>query len=602
MSLISDQWLIDGQDFGPPSNWEDFEIEGTFSRETDDNLFLENQANLTIENLEFTGAAAEYISNRHKDGLTGGRGAFQGSTVSWVMGNKNGSFTGFSGYIDYTDNYRESQFKGPNRTLPNKVVVKIVDTYGLNSLLNQIEGLTVDLFSDTFTDDDWVDIPFVVVKKYDYTELMMMSLSLYIFKNEIKSAIDRISKIFADLAGGITGPLVFGLKLAFELVYIGFLVIQLIALMKDIINLMYSKLRHHKGVTLRTIFTKGFEYLGYKFISPITQLDNTTILPTLPTKKSNFIEELFNKVRVTETGLPSINDWGFLFVENLTTGRRLYNARLAVINNNGVKEVHLRTDADNWWFKQSNLTLLNDVLIDEVGYNASELKRDIYVKFLTDSTDEWTKEEKKGTSFETITSSSPRPDNGGIPLEKGIDEILIPYALGVRKGDLTVLEKSILGVASAAQAVINFLGGNVNFKQDIKNRTNALKISNYEINQAKLLWIDETGIPANHRDLLSAEVVAGFHRSKSFVNASDTGPYNNQYQTFEGVRIKFDLDKFLQLKQNSYFITDQGESGKITKFVWNRAANRGTFDGRIRFVYDKSLTERTIELKNSEDV
>ena len=602
MAGLSHQWLIDSQDFGPPANWGEFEIEGIFSQEHEDSIVPENQPNLSVDRLLFTGAAAAYISARHKNGLTGGRGAFQGSTISWTISDKTGAYKAFDGYIDYSDGYREFDFKAPKRTNPNQVSVKIVDTYGLNSLLNQVDGVTMDLIRDNFGESDWTNIDFVVIKKYDFLEYVTLFISLYIFIKEVKDASIELGKAISDAFGGVTGPFVSALKIALQLVYIAFLYIQIINLGREILALLYSKKRTHKGVSLRKILVKGFEKLGYTFVSPITQLDKYTILPTLPTKKSNFKDELFNKVRVTDSGLPSINDWGFLFSENLTTCKRLFNARLAVVNNGGVKEVHMRTDGDDWWFKQSNLTLLNDVLVDEVGYNQDELFRDVYLKFATDSTDEWTKEELKGTSFETITSSSPRPDNGGIPLEKTLNEVFIPYALGVRKANLTGLEKLLLTVLGAVEDVANVFGGNVNLTQNIRNRPNFLKLSGYEIAIPKLLYMDTNGIPANHRDLLGAKFLAQtFHRTKSFVNASDSQPYNNQYQTFGDVTIKFDLQKFLQLRQNAYFITDEGESGKIDSFKWNPSKDTGTFSGRFRFVYDKSLTETTHELKNDEE-
>ena len=92
-----------------------------------------------------------------------------------------------------------------------------------------------------------------------------------------------------------------------------------------------------------------------------------------------------------------------------------------------------------------------------------------------------------------------------------------------------------------------------------------------------------------------------YHRTKSFVNYSDAEPFNNQYQTFEGVTLQFDLQQFLILRQNAYFITPDGESGKIEDFKWNPSQDRGVFSGKLRSVYDKSLTEQTFELKNKED-
>lgn len=603
MSGITHQWLIDGQDYGPPVNWLDFEIQGTFAQENDDELIPENQPNLSIERLEWSGRAAEYIANRFRSGGTGGRGAFQGVKVSWTIADNTGAYKAFDGYIDYTDSYVEKDFKGPNRTKPNQVVTKIVDEFGLNALLFAVNGITMDLIKDEFSDSDYTDIPFVIVKKYDYTEFILLFISLYILEKELRETTQKILDIVADgFSGGFTAFITQALKLTGQIIYTGFILVQLINLVGQLVNLIFSKKRIHKGVTLYTLLKKAFAFAGYTLVSPIPELKKYTILPTLPTQKSNFVDELFNKVRVTKTGLPSINDFGFLFTEILTLCRRLFNARLAVVNKAGTKEVHVRTDGDDWWFKQSNLTLLDGVLVDEVSYNTNELSLNRYFRFQTDTTDDWTKEELKGTSFEVITRSLPNADDGGIPLVKGLDETFIPYALGVRKGNLNLLERTLFETLLIGETVVNAFGGNVNLSSQIKNRENALKISLPEISVAKLLYIEGNGIPADHRDKLGAKyLVEKYGRTKSFVNYSDDEPFNNQYQLFEGVRIQFNLQKFLTLRNNSYFITAEGESGKIDDFKWNVSSDTGTFSGRFRNVYERGLKEETFELKNEEN-
>jgi len=602
MAGITHQWILDGQDFGPPTNWLDFEIQGTFAQENEDELIPENQPNLSIDRLEWSGVAARYIANKFRSGLNGGTGAFQGVKVSWTISDNTGAYKAFDGYIDFTDGYTESDFKGPKRTEPNQVITKIVDEFGLNALLFAVNGITMDLIESEFTESDWVDINWVYVKKYDFTELVLLALSLYVLARELEAAVVRIFDAIADTAGGISGFLVTALKIAIALGYFFFILTQIISIYSQIINILWPKKRVHKGVTLRTLLTKAFNFAGYQLVSTIEELDNYTILPTLPTQKSNFADQIFNRIRVTEKGLPSINDFGFIFTEVLTLCRRLFNARLGVINNGGTKEVHLETDGSNFWVKQSNLTLLNNVLVDKVTYNTDELALNRYFRFATDTTDDWTKDELLGTSYEVITRSSPTFKEGGLPLEKGLDETFIPYALGVRNGSLSVLQQTVLNIAQIAENTVNFLGGNANFTSGLKNRENFLKVSNPEIAIPKLLYIENGVIPIDHREKLGAKVlVEKYGRTKSFIDYSDQEPFNNQYQIFEGVEIQFDLQKFLTLRNNSYFITDEGESGRIDDFKWRVSADKGTFTGRFRSVYDKSLTEETFELKNDDE-
>ncbi|NRA78932.1 MAG: hypothetical protein HRU18_12040 [Pseudoalteromonas sp.] len=607
MGKDRDQWLIDGRDLGAPVNWRDFEINAVFSQEDETSPIDENQASLSIESLIWTGPAAEYISNRFKSGLTGGPGAFQGVPVSWVISNETGSFTAFQGYIDFTQNYRERKFKGPRRTQPTEVVTTIVDDFGIDSLIASVNGITMDTIREDFNSSDWTDIPFVIIKKFDFIEFFMMWLSLYVILKSLADARRALDDLFADIPTNPLGLIGWIAKLILTLAYIAFLLAQLIVLVQQIINLLFSKKRIHKGLKLKKLLEVGLTKAGYTFVSPIEELDFYTILPTLPTEKSNFLEELFNKVRVTKEGLPSVNDYGFAFLEVMTLCRNLFNARFAVYNNNGTKEVHLRTKGDQWWFKQSNQSLLEapdgqNILVDDVGYNLEELKLNRYLKFSDDPLDIWTKEDKQGLTYEVQTRSSPNWDEGGIPLEKGLDFIQIPYALGSRKAFLTDLEEFVLTVVSTAESVINFFGGNLNFSDDIRARMNFLKISSPEISVPKLLYIENGGIPPGHRGKLGAKILQEkYYRSSSFVNASDAEPFNNQYQTFEGIDIQFDLTRFLETRQNSYFITKDGESGKIESFNWKRSEDKATLKARFRFVYDKSLTETTFELKNDDD-
>ncbi|NRA94284.1 MAG: hypothetical protein HRU26_16720 [Psychroserpens sp.] len=589
------EWRINGKNLGPPTNWTEIGVEGIFALENDDDIFIEEQPRITVRNVDFSGRAAREISKLFR------KSAFQGVPIKWTLYNDTETLVIFDGYIDFTQNYRESQFKGNNRTKPNLVSVTIVDGFGLNSLLDAVNGITVDLFKDKFEDSDYVNINFVIEKKYDFLEFLVLFVSTYLFIREAIDATRRLSILIADVP---TSPLEvpgYVAKVIAEAVYISFLVIQLINLAQEIRNLAFSKVRTHKGVTLHKLLTKGFEYLGYDFVTNIPEMQKYTILPTLPTKKSSFAEELFNKVRVTSEGVPSVGDWGFAFIENLTTCKRLFNARLAVINNNGKKEAHIRPYNDPFFKKQSNVGIIDNVLIDEVSYNTDELYLNRYIRFIIDSTDEWSRENKEGISFEVHTKSSPSFEDGGIPTEKGLKEIVIPYSLGERKGDLSQREKLVLNVLGFAERAINLVGGNSNFTSSIQNRTNHLKISQPEISIAKLLYIEPFGIPANHRELLGAKILEQkYWRSISFVNASDSNPFANQFQKFELNQFAFDFKRFLQLKNNSYFITNQNEEGKIDSFNWNPYQGSASIEGRIQDAYAKSLTEETFQLKNDD--
>ena len=258
MAQLTHQFTVEGVDIGLPVNWKEAEINAIFSQTgDDDSLIPENQPNLSIDRFHFVGEAAQFISDRHKSGLNGGPSAFQGACAKWVIQEGGDSYTVFDGYLDFTDNYQELDFKDTRREQPNQVFVKGVDDFGLNALLQKISGVTMDLLIDksVYSEDDYVDIPFVVIRKYDFLEFMMLFLSIYIFQKEAREALIRLQKILAEaFSSDLTGFLVQLLKFIAEAAYLLFLVVQLINLAREVLNLLYAKNR----VSPAKLFTTEF--------------------------------------------------------------------------------------------------------------------------------------------------------------------------------------------------------------------------------------------------------------------------------------------------------------------------------------------------------
>ena len=99
-------------------------------------------------------------------------------------------------------------------------------------------------------------------------------------------------------------------------------------------------------------------------------------------------------------------------------------------------------------------------------------------------------------------------------------------------------------------------------------------------------------LAANQRDNFSAKFLYNnYHNEKSFV----LNNYGNQYRTFEGQRIIFGYSQFLELVNNNYLTTQNGNSGKITKFAWTIDQDTAITDFRVKQIWTTNLSERTIE-------
>jgi hypothetical protein len=585
------KFQIDKQERGDPVNWESVKILATFDNDN-------NQANITTTNLEFVNEAAKYISERFKSGLTNNLGAFEGPDFDIFASDDEGFFQAFEGFIDYTKDYTESNFIKQDVTNPLKTSVGIKKLSGLNTLDELINGATYGLFKEKgiFTNSDYKDLPWVVQKKFDALEFAILNITIFITVKEAVEQIQRLAddiKMFASLLISATPPstgapgaiLNAVLTIIVRAAYLAVMIIQLVEMSGQVFNILIPRVRKLKVASFRTLIQKPLEFYGYNLECPIEEIDNLYFLPTLARKESNFQDEFLKKVKVNEEGIPSVEDYGFLFSELLQTFLQMTNSRIAITDERGAKTVHIRTDSDEWWIKNSNLELMKDVLIDERKYNTDELLGRTLIKFETDLIDDWTVDNYTGTSYEVITEPI-TVDNPQKVSIKGIDEINIPWTLPNPKGTLTPLEKLLLKFATIAEDAVNTVGGNLNLSGKIKDKVNAFKTSGETWNNPRVIWLGSNGIPLNNRDLFSARTLyEKYLIEKSFVENN----FRGQKYRFENITIPFGLREFKELIDNAYFTLPNGDLGKVERCEWEVADDKALLSGWVRRPYTFNL-------------
>lgn len=584
---------IDKQPVAAPGNWEDIKVKATFDN-------FNSQANITIDSFEFVKDAKDKIVDHRKGGLTGGVGIFEGPSFDITSSNNQGANTLFDGYLDMVDKYEEFDFKGNDLQNPNEVKCGIKNLDGLNQFDERIQGITLGFLETkgVYSNSDYVDVEWVRDGQTNFLDLIITQIAVYVFIKETIQAITELQNIInnaaAYLATPVTGPIVaaiwLGLTIAIRAAYIVVMIFQIISLMQQLINTLISIKRKNKAMNLTKMIGNALGFFGYTLESPISDMDDFYYMPSKPNGVNQSItDKLQKEPKIINKGIPNPQDFGYAITEAIELALRMFNARLAVIGN----VVHLRTLSDPWWVKQATYTMPS-VRIRSKRYNTNELNANVFIKFQTDSTDNWTIDNFEGTNYEVITTPKTVNDQrkNGV---KGLDEIALPVALGTRKGSLSLVEKAVLAVAQFAEDAINVFGANKDFTSGIKQRPGLLKMSSYQWNVPKILYLKQTSkglrIPKNHRDVLSAKALWDkYHSEKSFVSNGFT-----KQRALFAERIPFRFSDFQKLTENSYFVTSNGEIGKFTSLEWSISEDTAKAEWWVQETYTKNLEETKIE-------
>jgi hypothetical protein len=549
-------------------------------------LFIE--ASFGVENvqpaltpLEFTFAneGAKQIRDLVADGLI-----FQGVDFTAEVIGDAGTIEVINGYLDLTDGFQEIS--------PVMVKVNAKFKESTLSLEDQVASISIDLLREegALTDSDLVDVEYVIEKPINLVEVAVISITLYLMIKELAEATEKVSNDIAVVLGlsstsvtGTVGATVYQIAIiVVRLAYITIMLRTIILLMNDLLSQFISPVRATKGFTLRSILEVGFEYLGYGFESDLTDLDNLVYTPSIRTKSAESTDTF-------EAGIPGTNDYGYTFGEIVKISRDYFYAKIAVVN--GV--IQFRTDSDPYWLKQSTYKM-PDVLLDEENpkeYNTADMVKSRTMQFGLDDSDWWTLDNYKGTSYTVITQHTNAVDSQKDGL-KGYEYLSFPVALGNVKENLNALEIILQVLAKSADVITGVFGGRQNFAERIERRVGMLKISHENTSKPKLLYMQGSTIPQNHRELLSAKVGWEDYQYRKSMVADN---FYRQRVFYTGVTFGFGLSGFLQLINNSYFYTNAGKIGKFTNIKWDWQSDQVIADFWIQHVYTDKLKELKIE-------
>lgn len=617
---VKTNFYINGAIVNPPKNWQEMEIELNFDKDKET-----TKQQLSISNWEFVRENSDFLNTWLNDGTTNGVGLFEGIPFKIEI-DRNGTIEKpFDGYLDLSDGTLFSQ---------NRTTVVAKERQKIDWLNDVADSFTFEyLFKETgeITNDDFVFIPYIINSVPDYKEAAISYISMFFVAQQIDSVITELAKLAAEMANPFEATAI--IRTILYIVYLVVLIISLIKLIKDIVLLIIQPVKYHAAMSVKTMLERGATHLGLTFKSDIFETDPYDDLYIIPEKLSNPIND--SEKRILGFTLPTkTKQEGYFkgtYGQLLRAMKSMFNAKIIITDN---KELFLIRQDENISNPQYQLA---DIYQPYFETNADEFKANYYIKYLTDISDKNTIQEYGGTSYQLILKPV-RVNNPDLVLMKGIEQVVIPFALAKRKEELTVPEQivelfldtisSLLnGIVTSVNAVIKVynviinklnkiiktlgtLGIKVSFQispinpiqpfnlgQIITNRIGMMKVETDHFNVAKILTLDVASNPKNTKiksdniNLISAQTLYNnFHFVNSFFPTVDN-PTGNQRIIKNYENVPFTFSDYLKVKDNNIIYDSSLQEAEIVSLRWNPYGQKANMSVR----FPKLLTNNFIK-------
>jgi len=494
-------------------------------------------------------------------------------------------------YVDLTENaiFRDYEIE-----------VTIKRRQGKDNFFDNANGTSFDLMKKQGVNFNYIDIPYVIVKDNQVELALTLGLSIYVLTKELITQIQALSEAVTNVIDSVTPEVGTGvttdpaevatlvIKAALQLAVVALILIALIKLAQDFLELLFPKVRNFQATKVKELLVKGCQYLGYTFESSLLDgLSGLTILPVpLVKEKCSFFDFLQNDLNFAYTnghpGAPdTVSTLGRLFevLENT------FNARTRV--NNGVVQLERR---DFWQLTTTNVLQpalnVQDTRQNEYTLNTDEAWKRYYVHYQVDIADLHTLDFFDPTTSEHSTEAL-NPINADLVTIKGLNDVNIPFALGVRKNSLNFVEKLAKDFLEIIDGAVNTFGGNGNFAAQIQNRIGVLQISQQFYGITKLLYTVAGKQPANYAEIIQAGAIYDNYHQINEIQIND-------YQVIEGAPLRITDQDFVNLLDNN-FAEINGQVCEILTVQYFDDVSRGEISYKCPFDYANGKVE-TIEI------
>jgi hypothetical protein len=565
-----------------PKNWQDIKLKMTFN----DN----NQPQIEADEITFVNEQVAVIQNQLDTA-----GIYSGLDFNIGLVNSTTQLS-LGGYLDLTTLKWDS---------PVQCKAKFLQSDSLQLLDDKFRGCSFAYLQSLgeITPSDYVDVPVIIQKKFDGTEVAMSSFMLFIIGKTInetfKDTADQLAEAVAGIVpGSVTLYVIIKqvLTILYIIAYYALILIGIYKLLQSLRENFIPRLTKYRGIRLKTALEKACAHFGYVLDCDIEDLYNIVYLPAKNNPKV--------KPNASDEGIPNPQDFGYNIAEMFQLVFDLTDSKFTIKG----KTLYIRNQYSEFWKGQSSNILPSHIATESFSYNANDLFANTLLHFQYDSSDEHTlpsvnkhaDDYSRGTNYQVITDFNNGGDQLG-KMNKGLKEISMPMALGMRRTRLSTTEEILKVLFTTVDQLIKLLGGGTPLTDAINQNKGALLISQNSFNIAKLVYLDNTGfIPPYHRDYLSATAM---YRNYYVYRSFKTNAKDNQRVIFNDVKIPMDFERFMAFKDSPFFTLEadtspySGKEGKILSLSWNIASDSAQIDFYIEQLYigDKVLIETTIE-------
>jgi hypothetical protein len=453
-------------------------------------------------------------------------------------------------YVDLTEEaiYRD-----------HEIEVKIKQRLGMDSFWEKANGTSFELMRNRGVVFNFIKVPYVIIKDDQVALGLSLGVSLYVMTQQSINAIQATVELTASFIQAVTPnatvpplpPLGAILALAVQLAaQIAFTVAVLLATVKlaqQFFELLFPKVRYYDACKVKELISKGCQYLGYTFTSTLLDsLPGLTILPVpLVKQKNSIFDYIQNDLNFAFTkGYPTAQDTTPTLGALIDAIETQFNAKTKILN--GAVQLERR---DYWQGVTPNqivpALVVQDERIDEYTLNTDEIWKRYYIHYQVDYADIHTLDFYDPTDAEYSTEPTTIV-NADLVSIKGLNDVNIPFALGVRKGNLNWLEKTAKALFSLIDAVTGIFGGGTNFAGQIQSRIGVLQIGQQFFGVSKMLYVGSDGKqPAGYVNKISARrIYENFHSINQI--------QNNDFEIRKSVRCAITNIDFVNLLNNNY--------------------------------------------------
>ena len=480
---------------------------------------------------------------------------------SWI--NTNGIFQGIPAKVTTADGtqieYYADLYDPSNKPVFSTYAVelKLKRRYGNENFFDRAKGLTFDLMAKNGVQFNTFEIPYVIIKDNSVEMALSLGIAIYSMTRELIDQAVELVQTIKDIIDATTpntgapsldtGDIIgLYIQAVFQVVFIGLLLVAIIKLAQQFFELIFPKIRYFNACKVSDLMLKGCQYLGFDFESDLlASISGLTILPVpIQKDKKGIWQYLQNDLNFSFTkGWPSTQDSTPYLGSLFDAMEKTFNGRTWV--RNGAVRFERRDYLQNISQNLIKIALNNQSeRTESYTYNTEECWKRYYPHYQTDFTDLHTIDDFEATDAEFSTEAL-NIVNADLVTIQGLDEVNIPFSMGVRKNELNWLEKLAKSFFSVVDDITGALAGGTNFEAQIDARKGVLQISQQFYANSKLLYTISGRQPENFKDIIGAPALYQNYHSINEIT-------QNGYKIFEGVPIAISPNEFVNLLDNNF--------------------------------------------------